>query len=383
MLDQIPDRELRTHLGALHWVGWCEHHLERYGDVLRHYEHGLVLGRSTGQRHLLIPMLLGFVITHTWMGDLAAASDEARAAAETAQLVGSEQLIALTLALRCWLAVRIGDVPPAIATAAAYLAKSPQSEGPHALLTRAWLGEAQIESGAPAAGRRLVMAAGGGPELGAIEPSQRAYFCELLTRAELALGARQEAQRWARLAEESAAALGLCGPRTWARRAQAQLAIAGGDFDAGAELALASVAAAGTTHPLERQRSRLLAGTALAAAGNDSALDVLGEAHACLRQFGAHRLEALAARQLRALGRYVGQPRRHGESENELAILSARELEVATLVAEHLTNREIAEQLILSPKTIERHMEHIFNKLGLSSRGAVARYMLSAPQHTR
>ena len=56
--------------------------------------------------------------------------------------------------------------------------------------------------------------------------------------------------------------------------------------------------------------------------------------------------------------------------------LTGRELEVATLVAEHLTNRQIAERLVLSPKTIERHMEHIFAKLGVTSRGAVARIVL-------
>ena len=46
------------------------------------------------------------------------------------------------------------------------------------------------------------------------------------------------------------------------------------------------------------------------------------------------------------------------------------------LVAEHLTNRQIAERLVLSPKTIEHHMEHIFTKLAVSSRGAVARLVL-------
>ena len=46
------------------------------------------------------------------------------------------------------------------------------------------------------------------------------------------------------------------------------------------------------------------------------------------------------------------------------------------LVAEHLTNRQIAERLVISPKTVEHHIEHIFAKLGVSSRGAVARLVL-------
>jgi DNA-binding NarL/FixJ family response regulator len=46
---------------------------------------------------------------------------------------------------------------------------------------------------------------------------------------------------------------------------------------------------------------------------------------------------------------------------------------VARLVTDRLTNREIAERLVLSQKTVERHMDHIFRKLGVSSRVDVAR----------
>jgi len=55
--------------------------------------------------------------------------------------------------------------------------------------------------------------------------------------------------------------------------------------------------------------------------------------------------------------------------------LSGREREVAELVTERLTNREIAQRLVLSEKTIERHMSRIFVKLGVSSRVEVAREM--------
>jgi DNA-binding NarL/FixJ family response regulator len=56
-----------------------------------------------------------------------------------------------------------------------------------------------------------------------------------------------------------------------------------------------------------------------------------------------------------------------------LPALSARELEVATLVTERLTNREIAERLVLSEKTIERHLSSVFRKLDAASRVEVAR----------
>ena len=52
--------------------------------------------------------------------------------------------------------------------------------------------------------------------------------------------------------------------------------------------------------------------------------------------------------------------------------LSAREFEVAQLVAAGLTNRQIAEQLVLAPKTISAHVSHILTKLGAARRTEIA-----------
>jgi HD-GYP domain-containing protein (c-di-GMP phosphodiesterase class II) len=48
--------------------------------------------------------------------------------------------------------------------------------------------------------------------------------------------------------------------------------------------------------------------------------------------------------------------------------LTEREVEVLRLVGAGLTNRQIAQQLVISDKTVERHLENTFNKLGVSSR---------------
>ena len=53
--------------------------------------------------------------------------------------------------------------------------------------------------------------------------------------------------------------------------------------------------------------------------------------------------------------------------------LTEREREIADLVTDRLTNREIAAQLFLSEKTIESHLRNVFVKLGASSRVEVAR----------
>ena len=54
--------------------------------------------------------------------------------------------------------------------------------------------------------------------------------------------------------------------------------------------------------------------------------------------------------------------------------LTARELEVLRLVATGKTNRSIATDLVLSEKTVARHVSNIFTKLGLSSRAAATAY---------
>ena len=56
--------------------------------------------------------------------------------------------------------------------------------------------------------------------------------------------------------------------------------------------------------------------------------------------------------------------------------LSSRELEIADLVAAGLTNREIAERLIISPRTVESHVDHIKAKLGFARRARIVAWAL-------
>jgi DNA-binding CsgD family transcriptional regulator len=52
--------------------------------------------------------------------------------------------------------------------------------------------------------------------------------------------------------------------------------------------------------------------------------------------------------------------------------LSSRELEVAALVARGLTNRQIADRLVISERTAQNHVQHILTKLGFMSRSQIA-----------
>ena len=57
-------------------------------------------------------------------------------------------------------------------------------------------------------------------------------------------------------------------------------------------------------------------------------------------------------------------------------ILTPRELEVLKLIAEAHTSKEIAEQLVISVKTVERHRQNILDKLGLRDRVELTRYAI-------
>lgn len=76
--------------------------------------------------------------------------------------------------------------------------------------------------------------------------------------------------------------------------------------------------------------------------------------------------------------RMLTEYRRAGEREVEGSgpALTAREREVLTLIAQGLTGKAIAEQLGLSPNTVERHRTNIMNKLGLHNRAELVRFAI-------
>jgi DNA-binding NarL/FixJ family response regulator len=63
-------------------------------------------------------------------------------------------------------------------------------------------------------------------------------------------------------------------------------------------------------------------------------------------------------------------------SANKLAVLTPRELEVLTMVAEGLTNQEIANRLVLSIKTVQAHRANVMDKLGLHDITHLVRFAL-------
>jgi DNA-binding CsgD family transcriptional regulator len=102
-----------------------------------------------------------------------------------------------------------------------------------------------------------------------------------------------------------------------------------------------------------------------------AAAALLAEAHAAAAALGARPLrdaiESLARRARLDLARAVAPAREEGP-----AGLTTREAEVLRLLAEGLTNREIAERLFISQKTVSAHLAHIFGKLDVHTRTEAA-----------
>ncbi|MCO4254221.1 response regulator transcription factor [Pseudarthrobacter cellobiosi] len=118
--------------------------------------------------------------------------------------------------------------------------------------------------------------------------------------------------------------------------------------------------------PLEAAKARLALAEALRDSDREVAVHEAGVALAAFDEAGASGLADKAAALLRALG----GPARTGPKA--LGLLSRREREVLALLAEAMTNAEIADRLFISAKTAEHHVSSILAKLQLRSRGEAA-----------
>jgi DNA-binding CsgD family transcriptional regulator len=117
---------------------------------------------------------------------------------------------------------------------------------------------------------------------------------------------------------------------------------------------------------LETLWTRLDLGLTLADAGDARAAGELEQAAAVARELGAGTVEELAEHALRSVGVRTWRRAAAGGP------LTEWEQEIARLVAQGATNREIAKVLFLSPKTVERHVSNTFKKLGVRNRAELA-----------
>jgi DNA-binding CsgD family transcriptional regulator len=180
------------------------------------------------------------------------------------------------------------------------------------------------------------------------------------------------AQDQAAEAEEAADSLARLARRAGLGALEAEAALAAGraqqaaGADGTAEITRALELYSTLELPYEAARARFELAQALAEGNTEVAL---GEAQLALATFdrlGAKRDASRTAELVRRLG---GGPRPGARRE---AVLTDREEEVFELLAAGLTNRQIAERLFLSVKTVEHHVSRVLGKLGLKTRAEAA-----------
>ncbi|RYU08828.1 LuxR family transcriptional regulator [Nocardioides iriomotensis] len=196
------------------------------------------------------------------------------------------------------------------------------------------------------------------------EPRDDVHRSQLLPAAVevlLAAGAVDEAATHAGELADLADRFGCPGLVGWAGHAVAAVAIATGDAaSALPRLRRSQGVWAGLGAPYEAARCRVLTGRAYLALGDE----------------GSAELALTAAREaFDALGVPADAPDTGAAVPADLpAGLTAREVEVLRLVAAGRSNAEIALTLVLSEKTVARHLSNIFGKLAVPSRTAAAAY---------
>lgn len=214
------------------------------------------------------------------------------------------------------------------------------------------LDEGRLPAAATAAGRLLA------------EPHDQVHRAQILPGAIdvlLAAGEPDAAEPLVAELRDAADAIGTPALDAMATRSAGALELARGRPDPAIPLLRRSVDGfLRLDFPYDAARSRVLLGRALDLLDDHEAADAhLEAARRVFAELGAEPA-------LRASGGASGSGRHAG--------LTAREAEVLGLVAEGLSNSEIAGRLVLSDKTVARHLSNIFTKLGVGSRTAAAAY---------
>ena len=377
LVDSISDDELAGHLEAAAWLAGVELYLDRYAEGEAHANRALAVARATGQGELflILAATLGGLLRQR--GKLAEAGELLDGGIEAARLLGNSHALVWTLMGRSAAALRSGDVELALATAQESVDLSQDADSNfHSAEAAADLAAALLETGQPESAVEILLESAGGEELVLIGGSPRARYLEVLTRCRLALGRDAEAKRSAAAAHAWASTVQLPMAVAWANRAGAAVQLHTGDPVRAAAQALASAAVADEAGaPVEAALSRTLAGVALAQAGDrDRAATELQRAARDFEKCGAVRYRDAAEQELGKLGHRIHRRTRPGHAGAAgIESLTARELQVARLVVDRMTNPEIAAQLFLSHKTVQTHLRNIFRKMNVSSRVELAR----------
>jgi DNA-binding CsgD family transcriptional regulator len=308
-------------------------------------------------------------------GELERARQISDSARQTAELLGDPSSEGAALTAAALVHAHDGSIQAACEEASAAIRIFQGLNWPGGTIFPTWaLGLALSAAGQPeAVGAVLGPLAGLLTTDGGVDPCLAMFLPEQI-EALIELGRLGQAEDLLGWLEAHAGRLDRALALAWAGRCRALLHAATGDL----ESALAAVERALTQYerigmPLDRARTLLVQGRVLRRAGRRSQANrVLIEALHVFEQAGT---PAWAKRAESELSRLGGKRTAAGE-------LTSTETLVANLAIAGLSNREIAERAFLTVKTVEAILTRVYRKLGIRSRGGLARALETAkPAH--
>jgi DNA-binding CsgD family transcriptional regulator len=368
VLDAI---ELGDEFDEPRWLIWASGGAQFVGDRARAAEflrRAVSSARASGKRERLASALMSFVLDGLVQGRHSVLGEASEGLTLTRE-AGLENLMTLFLAAHAWFAAVRGQQE----ACRDYAAEASE----RARISGAGLGAAlsdwavsllELTSGQPAEAASRLDAMRAAPP-GAGHPYIGLLSTPDLVEACVRTGQRQRAETLMAALEGFAEPEGPGWARALAARCSALLA-RGKDAEREFERAL-SLHTEGE-RAFDRARTALLYGEFLrrerrridARAQLRAALEVL-------EQLGAAAWAHRARVELRASGETARK-----RDPSTIDELTPQELQIARFVAEGLSNKEVAAQLFLSPRTIEYHLRHVFTKLGVTSRTQLARLPL-------
>jgi predicted ATPase/DNA-binding CsgD family transcriptional regulator/Tfp pilus assembly protein PilF len=350
-----------------------------YATVGRMASEGLELCRQTGDPHEAGALRL-LAVAALRAGRLDEAVTRINEAADTARKLGNDWEEGLALSIKASGLARLGSLREAQATYEAALEVLRDNNG--------W-GVAQVRYGLGAVARAR------GDYLAAISHYQAALslYQEIDARPEIArclagIAAVALTQGDLGLARTSlteslqlSLATGQRLPVARGLEAVAALEARAGDPGRAARLAGAAVELRGSHAPLSGARLADLLGPARKTLGEPMAAALLAEgramtaaeavSYAVQPPAGGNGTASPAA----PPASWAPIPRPRPAAGSEVSTLTPRELEIARLIARGLSNRAIAEELVISQATVARHVANMLTKLGFNSRAQVAAWM--------
>jgi DNA-binding CsgD family transcriptional regulator len=319
---------------------------------------------------------------------------------DEARRAGSQSALRMVSSLRAYLLLRLGDVTGAEADARFALERCQGRVGAQLPFVLAPLVDVLVERGELAAAAKTVEH---DPSVHATSMFQTNYLLDSLGRLRLAEGRAREAVEHLRACARSVEAWGIRNPGVLPWRTSLALAlVAEGERDEALALATAEVALA-REFAVTRELGMALRAAALATADDDASLRLLGESVATLEgsqaalELARSLVELGAALHGRGDDAAAREPLRRGldlatrcgatalarrahqvliaagARPRRLALrgagaLTASERRIAAMAADGLANREIAQALFLSEKTVEGHLGHAYRKLEITAR---------------